>query len=396
MKSLTQYILEGQIDGLKNVSIIRHYTTGSALKSILNKGYIEARESPGDDDWKDYDLFDKRVVSFHDKRTDPEWNSFIDANKKGVSMNGLTNTLALHMDKVCACIEIDYDKLPQLIQDKTHLLNIYGKKAKDFCNLWNFVIKDVDGDNAFYNVKLELINLVKKANAKGNEELHDSLKYIWGRIKYKDSKAQTAWKIIEDIFKKYYPNKDLYEEIDTYNMSYRKDPFIVDVCERCMDNISYRYPEDVNSTDFLDKVNETKKFLNFFNRTNLKPFTDEDTTELAEYAIKFDVINVIKTLAKHGWRFGDYNMGTMFLGIGRGNDGKLYDGTLIYWIEKLSKNKDRIINANIEVRIPSNVNLTKDNCKIIIFDGICDATKQSSLKNLPKKYYDKYNIEHIK
>lgn len=32
----------------------------------------------------------------------------------------------------------------------------------------------------------------------------------------------------------------------------------------------------------------------------------------------------------------------------------------------------------------------------IIFDGICDATKQSSLKNLPKKYYDKYNIEHIK
>lgn len=42
-------------------------------------------------------------------------------------MNGLTNTLALHMDKVCACTEIDYDKLPQLIQDKTHLLNIYGK-----------------------------------------------------------------------------------------------------------------------------------------------------------------------------------------------------------------------------------------------------------------------------
>ena len=166
MKSLTQYILEGQIDGLKNVSIIRHYTTGSALKSILNKGYIEARESPGDDDWKDYDLFDKRVVSFHDKRTDPEWNSFIDANKKGVSMNGLTNTLALHMDKVCACIEIDYDKLPQLIQDKTHLLNIYGKKAKDFCNLWNFVIKDVDGDNAFYNVKLELINLVKRQTQK--------------------------------------------------------------------------------------------------------------------------------------------------------------------------------------------------------------------------------------
>ena len=179
-------------------------------------------------------------------------------------------------------------------------------------------------------------------------------------------------------------------------MSYRKDPFIVDVCERCMDNISYRYPEDVKSTDFLDKVNETKKFLNFFNRTNLKPFTDEDTEELAEYAIKFDVINVIKTLAKPGWRLGNYNMGKMFFGKAGGREENFNGDTLFFGFEKLSKNKDRIINANIEVRIPSNVNLTKDNCKIIIFDGICDATKQSSLKNLPKKYYDKYNIEHIK
>lgn len=395
MKLLSQYVLEGQIDGLKNVSIIRHYTTGSALKSILSKGYIEARESPGDADWKDYDLFDKCVVSFHDKRTDPEWDSFIDANKKRVPMNGLTNTLALHMSKVCACIEIDYDKLPKLIQNKTHLLNIYGKKAKDFCNLWNFVIRDVDGDNAFYNVKLELINLVKRANEKDNKELHDSLKHIWPYVKYKDDEAQVAWKIIEKIFKKYYPNKDLYEKADDFDGSYNKDPFIVAVCNACMKNISYTYPEDTNSTDFLNKVNETKKYLKFFNRTNLKPFTDEDEEELAEYTIKFDVINVIKTLAKHGYRFGDYDIGMMFRGIGRGNDGKLYDGTLIHWIEKLSKNKDRIINANIEVRIPSNVNLTKDNCKIIIFDGICDATKQTSIKNLPKKYYNKYNIEHM-
>ena len=51
--------------------------------------------------------------------------------------------------------------------------------------------------------------------------------------------------------------------MDTYNVSYRKDPFIVDVCETCMKDISYRYPEDVNSTDFLDKVNETKKNFKF-------------------------------------------------------------------------------------------------------------------------------------
>ena len=57
--------------------------------------------------------------------------------------------------------------------------------------------------------------------------------------------------------------------------------------------------------------------------------------------------------------------------------------------------KNRIINANIEIRIPCNVELNKENCKIIIFNGICDATQQSSLKSLPKKYYDKYNIQHI-
>ena len=65
MKNLTQYILEierlpllndylieAQVDGLKDVKIIRHYTTGAGLKSILKNGYIEARESIGDDDWK--------------------------------------------------------------------------------------------------------------------------------------------------------------------------------------------------------------------------------------------------------------------------------------------------------------------------------------------------------
>ena len=64
MKTLYEYILEGQIDGLKNVKIIRHYTTGTALKKILDSGIIEPHESEGDDDWKDYPIHDKNAPSF--------------------------------------------------------------------------------------------------------------------------------------------------------------------------------------------------------------------------------------------------------------------------------------------------------------------------------------------
>ena len=110
MQSLYEYILEAQVDGLKDVKIIRHYTTGAALRSILKDGYIEARESKGDEDWEAYDLFDKKVVSFHDKRTDPEWNTFIKANNRRISMEGTTPTLGLHDKKVCACIGINAAK----------------------------------------------------------------------------------------------------------------------------------------------------------------------------------------------------------------------------------------------------------------------------------------------
>lgn len=401
MINLIQYIYEAQIDGLKNVETIRHYTTGSALKNILRLGYIEANKSTGDKDWKDYDLIDYNVVSFHDVRTDPEWDQFIKSNDRRISMEGLTPTLGLHQRKVCACIEIDYNKLPQLIQDKTHLLNIYGRKAKDFCNLWNHVIKDVHGSNALYSVRIEIINLVKEANEKaenGDTELKDSLKHLWSSYsidkRYKDSESKPAWDRIENIFKKYYPNTDLYKEIDQY--AYSDSLFITDETRIHMRNIHYEYPFGDEGNDELDRVlKKSKQLLSFFNRTNLKQFNDDEVEELAEYAMKFDVINIIKMLAKHGWRFGDHNIGTMFWGKGYGADGKIYDGTLIRWIDELTKNKNRIINADIEIRIASNVKINKENCKIIIFDGICEATEQTDLNDLPDKYYKKYNIEHI-
>lgn len=273
MINLIQYIYEAQIDGLKNVETIRHYTTGSALKNILRLGYIEANKSTGDKDWKDYDLIDYNVVSFHDVRTDPEWDQFIKSNDRRISMEGLTPTLGLHQRKVCACIEIDYNKLPQLIQDKTHLLNIYGRKAKDFCNLWNHVIKDVHGSNALYSVRIEIINLVKEANEKaenGDTELKDSLKHLWSSYsidkRYKDSESKPAWDRIENIFKKYYPNTDLYKEIDQY--AYSDSLFITDETRIHMRNIHYEYPFGDEGNDELDRaLKKSKQLLSFFNRT---------------------------------------------------------------------------------------------------------------------------------
>ena len=96
MRSFTEYIeyiVEGQVDGLRDVKKIRHYTTGAALKKILSSGFIQPNESPGDEDWRDYPIEDKKVVSFHDERTDPEYDTLIDANNRNESIDGRTYTL---------------------------------------------------------------------------------------------------------------------------------------------------------------------------------------------------------------------------------------------------------------------------------------------------------------
>ena len=101
-------------------------------------------------------------------------------------------------------------------------------------------------------------------------------------------------------------------------------------------------------------------------------------------------------LKNHGWRFGDSKI-QIFLGRGVLNDGSRtkVDGSLLRWLDELMENKQRIVNMNIEIRIASPIKLNKDNCKIKIFSGICEATKQESLLKLPKKYHDKYSIEYI-
>lgn len=396
------YLLEGQIDGLKNVTKIRHYTTGAALKSILNNGYIEARESVGDDDWKDYDLFDKKVVSFHDVRTDPEWDEIIDSNNHKRSIEGLTPTLALHMKKICACIEIDYDKLDQLIQDKTHLLNIYGKKAEEFVNQWNYIVNrtTLDDENSmvtYYKCKLDFTKFVKDTIEKNDEELLNSLKFIWDEFnlynKKDDPKGKLAFDKIYEIFLKYYPKEQLEKTVKDW--AGRERIFFYDELAYYIGHgFGYGFPS-INHVEYCMK--DLQKHSSFYQRTNLKEFTEKETQQLVDYVIKFDVLNIIKMMRNHGWRYGDSNLHDIFVYRRlQSQSGEYFDGQLMTWIDDLMNNKKtRIVNANIEIRIGSNVELNKENCKIIIFDGICDATNQSSLKKLPAKYYKKYNIEHI-
>ena len=399
MKTLYEYILEGQIDGLKNVKIIRHYTTGTALKKILDSGIIEPHESEGDDDWKDYPIHDKNVVSFHDERTDPEWKQFIDSNNRKISMDGLTTTLALHMKKVCCCIEIDYDKLDKLIQDKTHLLNIYGTKAEHFVNLWNYQVNKIKGSNEYFNfnsIKVDLAKLIKNALKDDNDELIESLKYVWDQYKFDEKRHDDIGKLadnkIREILLKYYSNEELNSLTKDY---FRREISVYDdlIKTQIGWGFGYGFPSEYNLNNVID---EYSKAANFAKREKLKPINDNDKEKLIDYLIKFDALNIVKLLRSHGWRFGDSKM-QIFLGKGVLNDGSnaKTDGSLLRWLDELMENKQRIVNMDIEIRIASPILLNKDNCKIKIFSGICEATKQESLLKLPKKYHNKYVIEYI-
>jgi hypothetical protein len=399
MKTIYEYILEGQIDGLKNVKIIRHYTTGTALKKILDSGIIEPHESEGDDDWKDYPIHDKNVISFHDERTDPEWKQFIDSNNRKISMDGLTTTLALHMKKVCCCIEIDYDKLDKLIQDKTHLLNIYRTKAEHFVNLWNYQVNKIKGSNEYFNfnsIKVDLAKLIKNALKDDNDELVESLKHVWDQYKFDDKRHDDIGKLadnkIREILLKYYSN----EELNSLTKDYfgREISVYDDLIKSQIGwGFGYGFPIEYNLNNVIE---EYSKAANFAKREKLKPINDDDKEKLIDYLIKFDALNIIKLLRSHGWRFGDSKM-QIFLGRGVINDGSnaKTDGSLLRWLDELMENKQRIVNMGIEIRIASPVLLNKDNCKIKIFSGICEATQQESLLKLPKKYHNKYVIEYI-
>lgn len=396
-KTLIDFILEGQIDGLKDVKIIRHYTTGDALLSILDSGYIKAYESKGDADWKGYDIGEKKVVSFHDARTDPEWENGLKRNAENKSFEGSTDTLALNSAEICACIEIDYDKLDDLIKNKAHLLKIYDKEVNDFVNNWNKTIGNKDYNvnkyNGFCSAGEYLYQLIE--NKDNNEETYSTYenisKNLYSIYKYKDSK------LIKDLlecFEKFLSNKEL-NATDRYGNK---------VSNSLIETIlSASITKDKIDIDKLKtNIKEYKNYVKFFSKSNLTPFDDNERKELIEIVLKFDFISGIKLLRKHGWnsayttKMKEFNTGKTKELDRETEEYKDYSWNILFWLNDIMKNKDKIKKGDLEIRIASDVKIDKDNCKIIIFDGMCNATKQKKLKKLPAKYYEKYNIEHIK
>lgn len=417
MRSLKDFIIyqlnEGQVDGLKNVSVIRHYTTFAALKSILANGYIEARESRGDEDWEAYNLGEKEVVSFHDVRTDPEWKQALECNKGKYSLDGRTHTLGTNMKKICACIEIDFDKLDKLIQDKSHLLNIYGQLADEFVNYWNEHVKWLAKNKLPLTSKLKLINegvnkIVKSIND-GNKEVLETVKWTiksgyWKEDTLQSDQGNFLLNELKDIFEKYYSDKELEEKTETkcYHYVPLRYALVYQVLDKFLDSFrtkSWKDEFDENSLHTIEMSKADKLMIEILNQKYYKEYTEDERQELITAVKNFDIVKAIKMILKHGWRVGDTDRlrdANYFISARRckaNNNEKFIDATLLYWVDALMRKKDRIINGNVEIRIPANVEINKENCKIIIFDGIAEAIKQNTA--LPKKYYNQYNIEHI-
>ena len=136
MKSLMQVINEGKVLDLPGVKKIRHYTDLYGLTQILDKGILLANDSVGDEDWARYDIGEYKVVSFHDDRYDPEKKEIKKCNEDGEYL-GNTRTLGLHMYDICACIEYEYDKLPDNIKNKATIIKILEEFIRQFQGIWN-------------------------------------------------------------------------------------------------------------------------------------------------------------------------------------------------------------------------------------------------------------------
>ena len=73
-----------------------------------------------------------------------------------------------------------YVHVLELMQQKTHLLNIYGEKAANFANYWNYyvdeTVKDKNGVVAWYACRVDVLQLCKDiADGKYDSKMEDAL-----------------------------------------------------------------------------------------------------------------------------------------------------------------------------------------------------------------------------
>ena len=362
------------VDNLPDVKTIRHYTTMSGLAGILKDKRIKANESAGDADWSHMILQDKNVVSFLDSRADSEMESCIQRNKFNGTLNGYTSHLALHMNKICACIEIDYDKLEPYLERKMRTLNELEQSVHNYVERWNEAAdRNLNDLRTVEWITKKLLNLKK-------EEVN---KYRYNGLWHHPTEA--AVELVESS-----PYK-LNEEDKDWIYKY-KIPEIINYVD---------YP---NNTSYQRSVEEASSTIKLVEQYKPKKYTKQEEEDLKVAVGTYNAIDIIHILRMHGWH-KDMNKGMNVFPIGRDNSiGLLAERLLEVGRGKYVNNKWVRINESgrgsralkkmiPEMRIPCDVPISPDYCKIIIFEGMVKGTKSTTEYDRVKSLLKGYNVE---
>lgn len=338
-------LLEREIKPGYEAHKLHHYTTMMGLSSILRKGYIEARESKGDADFGDM-IKNHKVVSFLDGDYDNELEQFYSCNDQGKTLEGLTQHLGLHMKTVCALIEVDLDKLPE--DDEVELLETITWSAFKEVDRWN---DDVyDGDEYYHNIKA----------------LYETKMEFYNNKNYNSDQLKAALKergVSEDFIK----NSRFRRDCEFYSSG---DPF-PDYCQRSLKN----------AMDHAEGSRGVK----------LEKMSDTEIAEMKKAIEDVDVRTVYRMLRRKGipakWfdEIKERKPGG-WLGEAEGYYWSKSNaaGSLIrYVFSAMQRSKKPFFGPTFEMRIPNNIPLTADNCKIYIF------------KNIIQKDIDKERVEKV-
>ena len=334
MKSHFDRFNEYKIENSKyDVKEIRHYTTLKGLLSILKLGYLRPHKSRGDRDFSEFlSEDDMKAISFLDANIDTEIEYILKQNDIKGTMNGLTDHLALHMDKIAAMIAVDLDKYEN--PEDIKLLGNFKYAADAFIEGWNDAIE-------YFKERLKdaerIVNL-KKAYDEGGQKGYDEYlegiddKQFVDWVKWARSPGSWAWE------------KEIKKDIARY--------------------------EDAS-------------------RYNLKPLSDEMKEQLRKCCQEYDVPGVYRIFMKLGIdkkliRYSWSDTAWMFPQEIRNAFGKMRS-----ILEK------RGIYAPVELRSMNKVYLNKDNSTIYVFTGLVEGTGQEELLPEVKQYEGRYNIKYI-
>lgn len=333
-----------------DVHVMRHYTTLAGLSGILHKGYLEARESKGDNDWGDL-IQSKEVVSFLDPRYDSELDTLIWANDNDNTLDGRTMHLALHMAKIAVLIETNLDEMDEPVE----LLTTMVRSAEKVSKGWNKSFDKAEEDLAYANGMLEEL-FPKEVTEKAlwtDEEIREWEKKVeackWCRPGYQENSwsihmSDVEWLKSWDMFRTDYDSAEMGEDgHKVYKRKWHWHPW-----------------------ESYQKIKaECEDFLN----SGIQKLTEEEQKELQDYVDNSNVRGVFKFLRRKGvpleyfkdrWKYNrDHNP----------NAWEKIDGLepLVDAIKKLLTDNNWV---DIELRVPQNIKLTPNNCRIHIFADV--------------------------